>query len=156
MREQAIVTICVMLSFCLRANFLPEISGGARGGARGDRLPLIFRSNRGPKGRKKFSQTPPPPRISGSVWLGPPPLIWRSGSDTGNNNSVQLFENRDYNTHCNCFLSSVVWEMSPRSSPEQTLALLGKAQESGWNGADKMMRPFFSTPAPQAMSYICD
>ena len=65
MREHAIVTICVMLSFCLRANFLPEISGGARGGARGDRLPLIFRSNRGPKGRKKFSQTPPPP---------PPPL----------------------------------------------------------------------------------
>ena len=60
MRKHAIVTICVMLSFCLRANFLPEISGGARGGARGDRLPLIFRSNRGPKGRKKFSQTPPP------------------------------------------------------------------------------------------------
>ena len=87
-----------MLSFCLRANFLPEISGGARGGARGDRLPLIFRSNRGPKGRKKFSQTPPPPAppISGSVRPGPPPLIWRSGSDTGNNNSVQLFENRNY------------------------------------------------------------
>ena len=61
MREHAIVTICVMLSFCLRANFLPEISGGARGGARGNRLPFIFRSNRGPKGRKKFSQTPPPP-----------------------------------------------------------------------------------------------
>ena len=60
MREHAIVTICVMLSFCLRANFLPEISGGARGGARGVRLPLIFRPNRGPKGRKKFSQTLPP------------------------------------------------------------------------------------------------
>ena len=27
MRKHAIVTICVMLSFCLRANFLPEISG---------------------------------------------------------------------------------------------------------------------------------
>ena len=60
MRKHAIVTICVMLSFCLRANFLPEISGGARGGARGVRLPLIFRPNRGPKGRKKFSQTAPP------------------------------------------------------------------------------------------------
>ena len=152
MREHAIVTICVMLSFCLRANFLPEISGGARGGARRDRLPLILRPNRGPKGRKKFTQTPRPPLISGSVRPGPPPLIWRAGSDTGNNNSVQLFENRDYIYS----LSSVVWEMSPRSSPEQTLALLGKAQESGWNGADKMMRPFFSTPVPQAMSYICD
>ena len=71
MREHAIVTICVMLSFCRRANFLPEISGGARGGARGDRLPLIFRSNRGPKGRKKFSQTPPPTYLRVCM-TGPP------------------------------------------------------------------------------------
>ena len=64
MRKHAIVIICVMLSFCLHANF-PEISGGARGEAGGGRLPLIFRPNRGPKGRKKFSQTAPPPLSQG-------------------------------------------------------------------------------------------
>ena len=74
MREHAIVTICVMLSFCLRANFLPEISGGARGGARGDRLPLIFRSNRGPKDEKSFLRPAPPSHLSQGLYDQPPLL----------------------------------------------------------------------------------
>ena len=69
------------------------IGGGFRGGAGGAGL-LIFRSNWGPMGRKKFflarapplisgSGWPAPPLISGSGWLAPPPppylRVWMTG-----------------------------------------------------------------------------
>ena len=55
-------------------------SGGSRGGARGARAsPLIFRPKWGPK---NVFEAGPPTLISGSSWLPPPPLIWRSGSAT--------------------------------------------------------------------------
>ena len=59
MRKHAIVTICVMLSFCLRANF-PEISGAARREAGGTGSPY-FETKQRPEGPKKvFSDRPPP------------------------------------------------------------------------------------------------
>ena len=57
---------------------LISYSGRSRGGAQG--APLIFRPNRGPKGRKFFWR-PPPPRLSKGL-DDPPPLILRSGSGT--------------------------------------------------------------------------
>ena len=65
-------------------------------GPGGTGSPLFLDQTAARRAEKSFLRAPPPPPISGSVWPGPPPLIWRSGSDTGNNNSVQLFENRDY------------------------------------------------------------
>ena len=82
-----------MLSFCLHANF-PEISGGARGEAEGTGSPLFLDQTEARRAEKSFLR-PPPPYLRVCT-TGPPPLIWRSGSATGNNNLVQLFENRDY------------------------------------------------------------
>ena len=65
-------------------------------GPGGTGSPLFLDQTEARRAEKSFLRPPPPPPISGSVWPGPPPLIWRSGSDTGNNNSVQLFENRNY------------------------------------------------------------
>ena len=42
--------------------------------------PLIFKPNWGPKGRKKFFDTIPPPPPYLRVWMTAPHLIWRSGS----------------------------------------------------------------------------
>ena len=158
MRKHAIVIICVMLSFCLHANF-PEISGGARGEAGGGRLPLIFRPNRGPKGRKKFSQTAPPPLISGSVRPDPPPLIWRSGSATGNNNLVQLFENRDYIYSLKLFpVFPVVCcsrnEPALLSRTDAVSSREGPRERLKWSRQDDA--PILFDACPQAMSYICD
>ena len=65
-------------------------------GPGGTGSPLFLDQTEARRAEKSFLRPPPPPVISGSVRPGPPPLIWRSGSDTGNNNSVQLFENRNY------------------------------------------------------------
>ena len=49
--------------------------GGCRGGARGPRLPLIFRPNWGPKDQKKVFFTPPrPPPLFQGLYDRPPPL----------------------------------------------------------------------------------
>ena len=53
---------------------------------RGPILPLIVRANWGPKGSKNFFENGPP-LISGSGWPAPPP-IWRSGSVTDMDESV--------------------------------------------------------------------
>ena len=156
MRKHAIVTICVMLSFYLRANFLPEISGGARGEAGGTGSPLFWDQTGARRAEKSLLRPPGPPLSRGLYDRAPLHLSEVLDPPLEIITQFSYLRIETTFTHWNCFLSSVVREMSPRSSPEQTLALLGKAQESGWNGADKMMRPFFSTPAPQAMSYICD
>ena len=150
MRKHAIVTVCVMLSFCLRANF-PEISGGARREAGGSSSPLFWDQTEARRAEKSFLRPPPPPPLSQGLYdRAPLPLSEDLDPTLEIITQFSYLRIETTFTHWNCFLSSVVWEMSPRSSPEQT------AQGSGWNGADKMMRPFFSTPAPQAMSYICD
>ena len=58
MRKHAIVTICVMLSFCLRANFLPEISGEP---GEGPGSPLFLDQTEARKAEKSFLRPPPPP-----------------------------------------------------------------------------------------------
>ena len=60
MRKHAIVIICVMLSFCLHANF-PEISGGARGEAGGAGSPLFLDQTEARRAEKSFLRPPPPP-----------------------------------------------------------------------------------------------
>ena len=47
--------------------------GGSRGGARGPRLPLIFRPNWGPKDQKKVFLTPPRPLYFRVCMTAPPP-----------------------------------------------------------------------------------
>ena len=50
-------------------SFLP--SGGSRGGARGDRPPLILDQTEAQRAEKKFGDRPPSHLISGSGWPGP-------------------------------------------------------------------------------------
>ena len=47
--------------------------GGSRGGARGPRLPLIFRPNWGRKDQKKVFLTPPRPPLFPGLYDRPPP-----------------------------------------------------------------------------------
>ena len=73
--------VVFLKSFCY---YLPR--GGSRGGAQRARLPLMFRPNWGPKGRKKLFETapsPPPPSLSKG--LDPPLLtyLWQSFILTG-------------------------------------------------------------------------
>ena len=62
MRKHAIVTMCVILSFCLRANFLPEISGvPGEGPGGGGAAPPYFETKLRPERPKKvFSDRLPP------------------------------------------------------------------------------------------------
>ena len=74
------VLVSSFLKRCIRSlwnsllyNYLALYSGGSSGGAWGARPPS-FRSKWGPKARKKFFLRPPP-LISGSGWLRPPPYL---------------------------------------------------------------------------------
>ena len=73
MRKHAIVTVCVMLSFCLRANF-PEISGGARREAGGTSSPLFLDQTEARRAEKSFLRPPPPPLSQGLYDRAPLPL----------------------------------------------------------------------------------
>ena len=70
MRKHAIVIICVMLSFCLHANF-PEISGGARGETGGAGSPLFLDQTEARRAEKSFLRPPPPPYLRVCT-TGPP------------------------------------------------------------------------------------
>ena len=70
MRKHAIVTICVMLSFCLRANFLPEISGEP---GEGPGSPLFLDQTEARRAEKSFLR-PPPPLSQGLYDRAPLPL----------------------------------------------------------------------------------